>query len=455
MISTIVNQLTNKKYKQFCIFFCLSFISFSLWLVAFWPGIVNYDSLNIWNQVLNGHYTDWHPYVYTYLVRIMALFSLSPAPVAILQILISSILGSYIFLKLYQKIEKKWIVWLAFIGYITSVTIGLYNITLWTDIIFAQLIAYWGILLYSGIIDGKKIAHPVYLVFLGMLLFFTSTIRHNGIIFLLLIPFFFYMAKVMKLKTVAIFSLIAISFYLVSRTVVPHYFHIKMTHPLIEISQIQLIGAVLSSNNIIYDETSNPPLNLIDKALSRPELTKGYKCRSIDPLVSKMNLEILEDPLYKREFNKIFFPLIIHNFPQVLEDRVCMVSSAFLKPTGTPYQNDLEFENSEPEFPYNLGLKQGNRFPILRGIYLKVIHFQELFIMNPLLIPLLLFLFGLTFYKKNKPLFFYSLVIIIQVPFLILLLPSDSFRYFYFLHFGFFFLIPMFFIKPGSAKTKT
>jgi len=496
-------EIFNKKYKQFYIFLGLSLFSFSLWLLAFWPGVMTYDSLNSWQQIISGHYNNWHPYIYTFCVRALTFLYFSPVTVAIFQIFVSAVLGSYVFYRLYEittspchlehsgaesrdpslnseivkpqsKIRdsstrhsvvlvgmtnwRKWIVWLAFLGYITSVTVGIYNITLWKDIIFSQMVVFWGIFLYFLVTEKKELKKPALLIFLGFLLFFTAAVRHNGVVLLLLAPLIFYFAKVVKLKSALIWSSVAVGLYLCSLTAVPRYLGVDMQQPLSDLSKLQLVSAILSSNQPSYDENKHPPLTRLDSLISPEDLRKNYICETIDPLLASksLNKAAFKDASFKKDFDLIANHLILRNFPQVVGDRACILSSTLLSSSNTKYGNALEDTSPIHDFPDNLGLSQAVKVPVLHSIYLSFLGFSSIFPLNlvlrPLLIPLILFCIGLLFYRKNKPLFFYCLMILCLVPFLLPLLPASDFRYFYFLHFGFFFLIPMFFITNEQRK---
>ena len=58
----------RKKFTQAYIFFFLcSLIILNIWYLAYLPGAYSPDTLNQINQVLTGHYVDWHPVWHTWL----------------------------------------------------------------------------------------------------------------------------------------------------------------------------------------------------------------------------------------------------------------------------------------------------------------------------------------------------------------------------------------------------
>lgn len=57
-------------------------------LLAFWPGIMVWDSIRQYGQALTGVYDDWHPPAMNWLWRQLGLFGRGPAPMLVLQALL-------------------------------------------------------------------------------------------------------------------------------------------------------------------------------------------------------------------------------------------------------------------------------------------------------------------------------------------------------------------------------
>ena len=186
-----ISFLKEKDRYIFFFFVLVSLFFFSLWLLAFYPAIMTADSIGSWEQILKNSFSNWHPYVFTFYIKFLKIFYNSPASIGFFQLIVSSFLGSYIFYFLFNESRKKWTVIFSFFLFIFSVPIGLYNITIWKDIIFAHLVVMWGFIFFFLIKNKINNLSNSYLIILSLLLFFTSTVRHNGIIFLFLIPILF------------------------------------------------------------------------------------------------------------------------------------------------------------------------------------------------------------------------------------------------------------------------
>jgi hypothetical protein len=452
------------KRKTFWVFFFLSFIIFFFWLLAFWPGVMTHDSLQSWSQVLYGNYSNWHPYIYTFYVKFFSLFYESPVSVIIFQILFMSVLGAYVFERLYLSSKNKKLIFFSFIIFIFSIPVGLDTVTLWKDVIYSQLVVFWGILLFFLIKEKKNISNKWIIILLGLLLFFTSTVRHNGVIFLLLIPIFLYLNKLMSNKNLTILTIVAILSFILSQTIVASALKIDMqNNNLLKAGvKLQIVSAILSSNYYVYEGADNPPLDPIFQLLSLEEIKKSYDCRTINSTLFNKNLhqEVLNSEQYRSSFDKIFYRLAIQNIPIVVGDRACVVASLFTGAAqGGDYYNVLDHVGPYPNFPDNLGIKQNIKLPELNILLIKVIKFSTSFpnnfIFYSLLVPFFGFISGLIyFFKKDKAITNYSLFFLVQLPIVFLVLPGPDFRYLYFLHLGFLFYIPMCIVVLENMRKK-
>jgi hypothetical protein len=104
------------------------------------------------------------------------MLSFTPAAVAIFQILLSSFLSAFTFSRLYRR-KNHLLVIISFTLFTLSIPIGLYNITIWKDIIFSQLIIFWGILAYFSIKDTRHDLSYSVLFLLSLLLLFQKSLH--------------------------------------------------------------------------------------------------------------------------------------------------------------------------------------------------------------------------------------------------------------------------------------
>jgi hypothetical protein len=119
------------------------------------------DSINQWQQASSGKFNNAHPFLHTLIIFILQRIWNTPASLAILQILLSSVICS-LFLNFFIKSKiNKYVIFICFIFIISSPVIGIYNVTLWKDILYTQMILY---LAYRWIIDyAYKVSNKRYI----------------------------------------------------------------------------------------------------------------------------------------------------------------------------------------------------------------------------------------------------------------------------------------------------
>ncbi len=448
-----------KKNQSFYVFFLISSFIFLIWLLAFYPAIMTRDSMDSWRQASTNNYSNWHPYIFSFYLKILSSFSNSPAAIVMFQVFISAILSAYAFFKLYQ-IKDKRVAIVAFVLFTSSIPVGLYNITIWKDIIFSQLVVCWGMITYFFIKNGKKDLNYSSIYLLSFLLFFTSTVRYNGIIFLLIIPSLFYLGKILDLKKSLFFLLTTLTIFFSINSIFQKVFAIENTKQLLNLSyKIHLDAAILKSDNYSYgNNKAEFPLSELYKLIPLENLTKDYQCfNSNSILFSKdMHQELLKDETYYNKVDYISNRLISNNIALSLADRLCIFKSTLLS-EGTLYYNALDSETSEDN-DQALNISQNSKLPAIHSWLKHFISTSKTFPLNLLFwnltFPLLLFSFSLyKGYRKDQALFYYSLILTIQLPILFLTITANEFRYFYFLYLGSFFLLPML-TKDSSLNSK-
>jgi hypothetical protein len=205
--------LIGEKRIFFWLMFSGASLCFSLWLLAYWPGHLTSDSIHIWWVAKNpGYFLHEHPFVnilyYRFLQQIWSHF----AVVGVFQIIATALLGSYIFYHLHKNGLPVILIIPFYLWFITSVPIGLYNITLWKDIPFALLVVFWAyyfVRLRLNQLKGREVPHMA-LFILILLLLCVSLFRYNGLIYLILIPLGLVFYQRVALKKVAAVSLIVL-----------------------------------------------------------------------------------------------------------------------------------------------------------------------------------------------------------------------------------------------------
>ena len=96
--------LIGGDWPVFWLMFFGAVCAFSIWLIAYWPGNMTTDSIDIWRiaQIPGGIKND-HPFVNMVYYKFLQQIWNHIAVVGIFQILATAVLGAYIFYFIYKN----------------------------------------------------------------------------------------------------------------------------------------------------------------------------------------------------------------------------------------------------------------------------------------------------------------------------------------------------------------
>lgn len=160
----------------------------SLVLLAFWPGLMTWDSLYQWWQMTSGEINDIHPAFHTLLNGFITRIWATPGAVAFFQIFCLSMVagwGFYLLRRARLPASVIAISWLAFILWPVN---QVFVITLWKDILYSiVLLALSLLFLQISFTNGEYLDRRFVWAFLGGLSALAALLRHNGISILILL----------------------------------------------------------------------------------------------------------------------------------------------------------------------------------------------------------------------------------------------------------------------------
>jgi hypothetical protein len=205
----------SRQRRVFWLFFIGAAATYSFWLIPFWPGVTSVDSLKIWRAaVLPDVFLNDHPLLNIVLYKYLAHIWNDMAVVPVFHVVMMSVLVSWIFYSLYRQRLSLGLILPFYLFAVVSVPVGLYNTVLWKDIPFAMLIVLWAYTLadlYRRKRDGCYHLSKEAILALFCLLLALGLIRHNGLIYLLVIPFLFVVLGLVNLRRTAFVGGIAVA----------------------------------------------------------------------------------------------------------------------------------------------------------------------------------------------------------------------------------------------------
>jgi hypothetical protein len=122
-------------------------LAWSVYLLAFWPGVMSSDSLDQWGQILTGVYNDWHPVFHTLTMWLLTRLVESPAIVAATQIAVLSGVVGWALASMRRIGMSHRLAW-TISGVVALLPAnGITVITLWKDIPYAIGVLALGVIL--------------------------------------------------------------------------------------------------------------------------------------------------------------------------------------------------------------------------------------------------------------------------------------------------------------------
>ncbi len=194
----------NEKRYLFWAMFLTSFGLFSLWLLAFWPGVASTDSLKIWRAAqIPGIYLGDHPQLNVIFYQYLIHFWNNMAVVPVFQNLCTSLLIAHIFFSFYRWQLPLYVLFPCYFLTVFSLPVGLYTIILWKDIPFALLTVFLGFKLADFYFCKRatilKISKQTWIV-LTLLVLAVVGVRYNGAVYLIVVPVLLVLLGIVRLR---------------------------------------------------------------------------------------------------------------------------------------------------------------------------------------------------------------------------------------------------------------
>jgi len=152
-----------------------------MFLLAFYPGILSFDSYSQWQQLSQFKFNDWHPAYHTILMWGITRIWYSPASIALFHIFFFTTILIYGLISFRKSGIKNSILILIAVIVSSNLIIGIMQITLWKDILYGDFILLLTIQIFNLIqSDGEWIKNKVNSTILGLTLANILLLRHNG-----------------------------------------------------------------------------------------------------------------------------------------------------------------------------------------------------------------------------------------------------------------------------------
>lgn len=446
----------------FWIMFLVSFTAFFLWLLGEWPGIMTVDSFHFtWREIKTFNFQNVTPIVYNLYILLLTQIYDSPVIVSLFQISIVSLLGSSIFYFCYKNGANKILVEICFLLFITSIPVGVYNITMWKDIPFNTIMIFMGFLIfklyfqkkYQGINKSYKYNRMLILSVLFCLLL---TLRHNGLVFIFILPLIMYFL-LNKKNFYQFLSSSIIIILLIYQVLIPSLIKTDPKQVNDLFSTIYRIGPLASiySSKYFYSPNIDKDKKYVNKWQTDEELKNNYTpvIQVVDAAPFLAGWDRL-NPNEKEYMNYLYKARSLQNLHIFFADRAAML----LGTMGLSSNVFIYTDELEGVFPPKPDWRPIEAYKYIKAPKVKSLNAIEDFTIRASKsfrgeIPLC-FLFFNTFpyfillimvlflYKWFPGSALYSFFFLWNIPFLFIALSTCEWRYLYFLLLSSYFVLP-------------
>lgn len=344
--SQMVNRSAN---PWFVLVYALPLVAvWTVTLLVFWPGLMSFDSLYQWSQMTTGQYSDVNPAFHTLTNWLITRLWLSPAAVALFQILTLSLVVGWGLYLLRKTGIPKWACWFTLALIAISPVNNSLVITLWKDIPYATALLGLTLIIFQiSITDGKWLQKPFAWLVLGLTSALVSLFRHNGlpvpiVCLVILIIAFRANWRPIVFATLVLFA----AFWVVNG---PIYKWAK-----VDTSQNRFhLGLRLLHYFAAYTNSGVPLNNEAISVLRRFWPSKDplpYDCYNLDTTAKNVSQDAIVDDL--NDLEHVLFGLVQANPGVAIKHLLCA--------------NSIVWEISQPEegyfFAYELNLYMNNEY---------------------------------------------------------------------------------------------
>lgn len=291
--------------------FAILFISFLLYLIACYPGVMTTDSFYQWREFVTGKYYDWHPVAYTLFMYLCTRVWYSPASVVLVQIIFLSAAFIYGINVLIKTGVNKKLIFAAVILFALYPVNGFMITVLWKDIIYSIMLLWMTILLINIVKTecswmNSRINTAAFIICsLGVLFF-----RYNGVLTICCIILMLIFAYKKYAKTFIILGAgLVTAYFIIIGPVSSMAGVVKI--PNVETLGIpmQQVAAVIYYNGNMTGEQRN----FFNKVLPLQNWRLNFNPYSANPLKfdKKFNTDFILK--HKSEFIRLWLSAVVHN----------------------------------------------------------------------------------------------------------------------------------------------
>jgi hypothetical protein len=455
------------KNKAFFISFLVLFGTYFTWWLAFFPGPMTSDSFDEWSQALTFKFTNASPYIYALVMSSLRVFGNTPAAMGLLQVLLFSLIIAIFINYAHKKGVSVWVLALTIMFFAVWPQFGIYNVTIWKDVMYSIFTLALGLSVFVYIIDKDK--RNNYL--LGLIAISSALValfRFNGIIFLLVPAVIFLIFKVADVKKATILFFSTMAVYVFVAVVLFNALGVVKAPAMADGFMIKTIGGIYHLHNPNLDSFERKSFEALQPESDWKSL---YNCTSQNAIVinvmkrektGSQSPAIDPNPVEEANFHKAFYSAVLKNPQGYILDRLCQANNmlGFGSRNNFPYEDSIIWASWQPK------VVEDSKAPIVKNLLEKDLQITDNVVWSretkfvydifwsawPMVIVLLIGL-GISVWKKLPGLSIYVLFILFNLGTIMALAPAVDYRYIYFVYVCTPFVLALYFLEIKARKS--
>ncbi len=360
------NKISNHKCKYiFIISFLLILIAWSIYFIAYFPGLLSSDSISEIKTIINNFssMSNHHPIIHTLFVagpfnlglKLFNNINWAIALSSIFQMLIMASIFAYLITFLYQRKVKNWLLILVLLFFMVIPMHGYYSITMWKDVLFAGTFLLLIIELIK-MLEKKEItvvnSIPFMIISLLNLLF-----RNNALYaYLILIIFTFIILKKYYKQLIFIFGFVLSSYFIITYPIF-NLLKIEKSKSSEYIAiPLQQIGRMAYKNI----EFTKEEKETIDELIPANIMKEVYSPENVDTIKFNNNYNYQVFDANKKEYLELWLKLVVKHPGVAME-------SYLTSTIGYWYPNNQYTTNINNIYENEYGIHLISKFSNLRN----------------------------------------------------------------------------------------
>lgn len=424
------------------VFFLASVLVYGSWLIAFWPGIVPFDSLDQWRQATTGLYVDASPFLTTLLMVVVRSVGGTLSTYIGIQLIVYCATLAVVLDWLWRRaVGRVWTLVAAFV-FLTWPQFGYHATVPLKDVPFTLLVLAIGFVSYRIVVGMGPAGRRKALIVLAILCGVLPAIRYNGFPFLVVPGLTFLALRRLDWRrsigliigSILVFASIDVGLF--------RMMDVQDAPMMVEEFYLKSIGAIAADPDGRFTpeqvEAIEKILPLADfEVLHTPTTSLWIRMKVFE--LHGVNTEspaLVDDPEVLEAWHDAVRSAILSNPASLVRDRLKMSVSMFgVAPNSYKYQTESDDVAGVTDFSQTHPVPQATE---AARSYLALTHSNRLleWLFWAAWVPGLASLgFWIASVARKRPgTFIYTTFLLIHVATLLIAAPANDYRYVFFLH---------------------